>query len=143
MSETMTRPATADTAQDRCLEAITAEAFFHWASGQSQGPENLPATAAGLPEQDRNPLPRLDGLEVPEVPRPRTGRDTQKGTQTSVDNIIEIPCDEDSSVEIAVISTDMPTSRIGMRLLPGSTEEDAPSGPCFAQSGGHCHEREN
>lgn len=78
MSETMTRPATADTAQDRRLEAITAEAFFHWASGQSQGPENLPATAAGLPEQDRNPLPRLDGLEVPEVSRPRTGRDTQK-----------------------------------------------------------------
>lgn len=35
------------------------------------------------------------------------------------------PCDEDPSVEIAVLSDDMPTSRLGMRLLPGSTEEDA------------------
>jgi hypothetical protein len=43
--------------QNACFEAIAAEVFFHWASGQSDGPENLPATAADLPEQDRNPYP--------------------------------------------------------------------------------------
>lgn len=30
--------------QDACFEAITAGVFFHWASGQSDGPDNLPAT---------------------------------------------------------------------------------------------------
>lgn len=43
--------------RDACFEAITAEVFFHWASGQSDGPDNLPATAAGLPVQDRRPYP--------------------------------------------------------------------------------------
>ncbi|MCU1532916.1 MAG: hypothetical protein JWO49_2487 [Arthrobacter sp.] len=28
--------------QDACFEAITAEVFFHWASGQSDGPDHLP-----------------------------------------------------------------------------------------------------
>jgi hypothetical protein len=41
--------------QAACFEAITAEVFFHWASGQSYGPENLPATAADLSQQDREP----------------------------------------------------------------------------------------
>ncbi|MCT9627246.1 hypothetical protein HWD94_19315 [Pseudarthrobacter equi] len=41
--------------QDACFEAITAEVFFHWTYGQSDGPENLPTTAAELPEQDRRP----------------------------------------------------------------------------------------
>ena len=40
-----------------CFEAVTAEMFFHWASGQSDGPEILPATAAELPDQDRKPYP--------------------------------------------------------------------------------------
>lgn len=31
--------------QDACFEAITAEVFFHWNSGQSDGPDSLPATA--------------------------------------------------------------------------------------------------
>ena len=44
-------------AQDACFEAVTAEVFFHWNSGQSHGPDNLPAAAAGLPEQDRKPYP--------------------------------------------------------------------------------------
>jgi hypothetical protein len=43
--------------QGACFEAITAEVFFHWASGQSGGPDNLPATAAELPDQDRKPYP--------------------------------------------------------------------------------------
>lgn len=43
--------------QDACFEAITAEVFFHWTSGQSDGPDNLPATATALPEQDRKPYP--------------------------------------------------------------------------------------
>ena len=43
--------------QDACFEAITAEVFFHWASGQSDGPDSLPATAAELPDQDRKPYP--------------------------------------------------------------------------------------
>ncbi|WAH98722.1 hypothetical protein [Arthrobacter sp. MMS18-M83] len=43
--------------QNACFEAITGEVFFHWASGQSDGPENLPAAAAELPEQDRRPYP--------------------------------------------------------------------------------------
>ena len=43
--------------QDACFDAITAEVFFHWASGQSHGPEILPATAAELPDQDRKPYP--------------------------------------------------------------------------------------
>jgi hypothetical protein len=43
--------------QDACFEAITAEVFFHWTSGQSDGPDNLPTTAAELPEQDRKPYP--------------------------------------------------------------------------------------
>lgn len=43
--------------QEACFAAITAEVFFHWASGQSDGPDSLPATAAGLPEEDRKPYP--------------------------------------------------------------------------------------
>jgi hypothetical protein len=43
--------------QNGCFEAITAEVFFHWASGQSDGPDNLPTTAAGLPDQYRKPHP--------------------------------------------------------------------------------------
>ena len=43
--------------QDACFEAITAEVFFHWGSGQSDGPDSLPDTAADLPEQDRKPYP--------------------------------------------------------------------------------------
>lgn len=43
--------------QDACFQAITAEVFFHWASGQSDGPENLPATAAGLPTRTAGPTP--------------------------------------------------------------------------------------
>jgi hypothetical protein len=43
--------------QDACFEAITAEAFFHWASGQSHGPDHLLATAAELPAKDRKPYP--------------------------------------------------------------------------------------
>lgn len=43
--------------QKACFEAITTEVFFHWNSGQSDGTDNLPATAVGLPEQDRRPYP--------------------------------------------------------------------------------------
>ena len=43
--------------QDACFEAITAEVFFHWASGQSDGPDSLPATAAELPDRNRKPYP--------------------------------------------------------------------------------------
>jgi hypothetical protein len=43
--------------QGACFEAVTAEVFFHWASGQSDGPQNLPVTAAELPDQDRKPYP--------------------------------------------------------------------------------------
>ncbi|WP_157356998.1 hypothetical protein [Arthrobacter sp. U41] len=43
--------------QDACFEAIAVEVFFHWASGQSDGPDNLPATAAELPHKDRKPYP--------------------------------------------------------------------------------------
>lgn len=43
--------------QDACFEAITAEDFFHWTSGQSDGPDNLPTIAAELPEQDRKLYP--------------------------------------------------------------------------------------
>ncbi|WP_456509984.1 hypothetical protein [Arthrobacter sp. TE12231] len=43
--------------QDACSAAITVEDFFNWASGQSDGPDNLPATAAELPNQDRKPYP--------------------------------------------------------------------------------------
>jgi hypothetical protein len=43
--------------QDVCFEAITAEVFFHWASGKSDGPDHLPATAAELPAKDRKPYP--------------------------------------------------------------------------------------
>lgn len=43
--------------QDACFEAITAEVFFHWASGQSHGPDNLPDTAGGRPPEHRKPCP--------------------------------------------------------------------------------------
>jgi hypothetical protein len=43
--------------QEACFEAITAEVFYHWASGQSDGPDNFPATAAELHVQDRKPYP--------------------------------------------------------------------------------------
>lgn len=35
------------------------------------------------------------------------------------------PCSEDLSIETSVQSADMPSSRLGMRLVPGSTEADA------------------
>lgn len=35
------------------------------------------------------------------------------------------PCDGDPSVENAIVSADLPSSHLGMRLLPDSTEEDA------------------
>lgn len=35
--------------QEACFEAITEEVFFHWKSGQSDGPADLPDTAADLP----------------------------------------------------------------------------------------------
>ncbi|MGM7774493.1 hypothetical protein ACSVHC_00470 [Arthrobacter sp. KNU-44] len=35
--------------QDACFEAITAEVFYHWTSGQFEGPDNLPDTADRLP----------------------------------------------------------------------------------------------
>jgi hypothetical protein len=50
-------------AQDACFEAITAEVFFHWSSGQSDGPDNLPATAAGLPAPGLETQLRLDELK--------------------------------------------------------------------------------
>jgi hypothetical protein len=43
--------------QDACFEVITTGVFFHWSSGRSVGPDNLPATATGLPEKDRKPYP--------------------------------------------------------------------------------------
>lgn len=43
--------------QNACFQAITAEVFFHWSSGQSHGPDHLPATAAEQPDQDRGPTP--------------------------------------------------------------------------------------
>ncbi len=43
--------------RDACFESITTGVFFHWAPGQSDGPNNLPDTAADLPEQDRKPYP--------------------------------------------------------------------------------------
>ncbi|MFJ6281338.1 hypothetical protein [Arthrobacter subterraneus] len=43
--------------QDACFEAITEEVFFHWQTGQSDGPTNLPATAGELPDPDRKPYP--------------------------------------------------------------------------------------
>ena len=41
--------------QEACFEAITEDVFFHWKSGQSHGPQNLPMTAAELPAGDRRP----------------------------------------------------------------------------------------
>lgn len=35
------------------------------------------------------------------------------------------PCEEDPSVERALVSADLPGSHLGIKLLPGSTEEDA------------------
>lgn len=43
--------------QEACFEAITAEVFFQFASGQFHVLDNLPAGAAELPEQDRKPYP--------------------------------------------------------------------------------------
>ncbi|WP_299170029.1 hypothetical protein [uncultured Arthrobacter sp.] len=43
--------------QEQCFEAITEEVCFHWKTGQSDGPANLPATAAELPTADRKPYP--------------------------------------------------------------------------------------
>ncbi|MBG6192071.1 hypothetical protein IWX64_003040 [Arthrobacter sp. CAN_A212] len=43
--------------QAACFEAITAEVFFHWQMGQSDGPTDLPATAAELPATHRKPYP--------------------------------------------------------------------------------------
>lgn len=41
----------------RLLRSDHCEVFFHCACGQSDGPDSLAATAAGLPEQDRKPYP--------------------------------------------------------------------------------------
>ena len=41
--------------QGACFEAITAEVFFDWKSGQSKGSNNLPATAAQLSDHARKP----------------------------------------------------------------------------------------
>ncbi|GAP54607.1 hypothetical protein AHiyo6_11720 [Arthrobacter sp. Hiyo6] len=41
----------------RCSEAVTAEDVLPVASCQSDGPDNLPATAAQLPAQDRKAYP--------------------------------------------------------------------------------------
>ncbi|MDF9279098.1 hypothetical protein P4U43_15015 [Arthrobacter sp. EH-1B-1] len=41
--------------QEACFEALTEDVFFHWKSGQSHGPQNLPPTAAGLAARDRQP----------------------------------------------------------------------------------------
>ena len=35
------------------------------------------------------------------------------------------PCDEDPSVERALVTADLPSSHLGIKLFPGSTEEDA------------------
>jgi hypothetical protein len=43
--------------QAECFEAITTDVFFHWQMGQSDGPADLPATAAELPAADRKPYP--------------------------------------------------------------------------------------
>lgn len=34
-------------------------------------------------------------------------------------------CNDDPSIEISALSLDMPSSRLGIRLVPGSTEADA------------------
>lgn len=67
--------------QDACFEAITVEVFFHWAPGQSDGPDSLPA-------QPRNCRTRVEAL--PRL-RPAGARNC---TPTDVDNIIEIPTDD-------------------------------------------------
>jgi hypothetical protein len=58
--------------QDACFAGITADVFFHWASGLSDGPENPPRhryrTAGAGPQA----LPRLYHLEAARVFRPIT-----------------------------------------------------------------------
>jgi hypothetical protein len=41
--------------QDQCFAAITEEVFFHWKSGQSDGPPDLPEAAVELPSRYRLP----------------------------------------------------------------------------------------
>lgn len=41
--------------QEQCFAAITEEVFFHWKTGQADGPRDLPATAAELADFYRVP----------------------------------------------------------------------------------------
>ena len=43
--------------QSACFAAITAEAFFHWASGQSDGPDNSPPPPPNSPTRTGSPTP--------------------------------------------------------------------------------------
>lgn len=55
-----------------------------------------------------------------------TGEDTSWGVGATDPRYESLsPCSEDPSVEMAVQSADLPSSRLGMRLVPGSTEADA------------------
>ena len=54
--------------QDACFEAITAEVFFHWASGQSDGRTTSPAPPPNCRCRTGS-LSRLDRLETPLVSR--------------------------------------------------------------------------
>jgi hypothetical protein len=56
----------------------------------------------------------------------QTGDDTSWGvgaTDPRYESLSQ--CSEDPSIETAVQSLDLPSSRLGMRLVPGSTEADA------------------
>ena len=54
-------------ARAACHEGITAAVFDFWKMGQSDGPKDLPATAAELPRRYRHPyfgwVPRRDTVE--------------------------------------------------------------------------------
>ncbi|WP_167043847.1 hypothetical protein [Salinibacterium sp. ZJ454] len=55
-----------------------------------------------------------------------TGEDTSWGVGATDPRYESLsPCSEDPSIETAVQSADLPSSRLGMRLVPGSTEADA------------------
>ncbi|MFP5366798.1 MAG: hypothetical protein ACLGIS_08075, partial [Actinomycetes bacterium] len=41
--------------QEQCFAAITEEVFFHWKTGQADGPHDLPATSAELADSYRVP----------------------------------------------------------------------------------------
>lgn len=65
--------------QDDSFDAITAEVFFHWASGQSDGPDNLPAAAADLAvSRTVSPTPAGRTKSSQGVPATK-GRDTGAG----------------------------------------------------------------